>query len=105
MQLKNMADYLTKELTKLPYIKITYSGGICDSISIIISKDKKETWPHGYLENSNYMRAMIFCKGQREQENDLFVIHSGHIRQIKKPSTASKITNHLLKEIKKWEAK
>lgn len=67
----NNVDSLINEIKafKLPYINCYYStlGGKENiSILIIISKQVKETWPSGILENTAYSKLHLYNNGLLE---------------------------------------
>ena len=63
---------LVDSINKLeyPYIDAYSStlGGPSDvSILFVISKQPKNLWPHGYIENSDYARFHLFNNGRLEK--------------------------------------
>ena len=67
------ADEFRNKLVALldfPFVSCSISTlGGRENISCIvtISKDKRETWPNGYLENSVYARLHVFQNGDVKQ--------------------------------------
>ena len=50
----------------VPYLRVETGHFGSDMIFLLISFDKKENWPYGYVENSNYVRISITNAGKVE---------------------------------------
>lgn len=108
MNLQNIADELNKKID-FPYVLIRREGQFIDSVYIVIALEKKELWPHGYIENSHYIKASIFCSDeQREREDSLYNFEvfsntTGVKLLQRKKLTGDKILKHFLKQAEKLQ--
>ena len=93
-----------------PYQSIRTNQGLCDSVTIRISLDSRESWFNGIYHNSRYVIALIFANNQRERDNDNYTFSvasnaSGiKVLQVKKPKSGDKILSHVIKQLAKLEA-
>lgn len=54
------SESMTEALTGLyPYLKIAPWKCLGISIAVTISESPREEWPNGYIENTNYTKALI----------------------------------------------
>lgn len=106
MNLQNIADELNKKLS-FPYMKVQREKHFTDHVYIVIGLDKPETWANGYIENSRYMKAHIFCNNEQwenETSNYSFEIATNNtqIKVLQKKNlTAEKVLAHVLKQLEK----
>lgn len=108
MNLENITKELNEKLN-FPYLSITKESRFTDHVYIIIGLQKAELWAHGYIENSEYVKAFIFCNNeQREREGSLYGFEvASNTTGIKllqrKKLTGEKILAHVLKQAEKLQ--
>lgn len=106
MNLQTISDELNKKLS-FPYISIKKEKLFTDHVYIVISLDKPETWANGYLENSRYIKAHIFCNNnQWETELSLYAfeiaVNATHVKILQKKNiTGEQALAHVLKQLEK----
>jgi hypothetical protein len=64
---KEMIDFINTELiADAPYVRASRAALGDDTIMLLVSFEPKESWRHGYVENSNYFRMAIYETGEME---------------------------------------
>ncbi len=81
-----------------PYQNIKVVKIMSEVIWIELSKQQKNEWAYGYLENSDYVKFII-----HENDKNLFDYDESRIRSVKKPITGEKLVAKLIKELNKWK--
>ena len=63
----NLIGLLDKRYNnRLPFFNASCGCLGNDSVFLLVSFDKREDWPHGYVENTNYFRMAIYSDGRME---------------------------------------
>lgn len=97
---KESAAVLQSLITNVPMVKVDTGNLGNDHLYILVCLDARETWPHGYLENSDYFRMSLSNRGELEQfTNGLDREYRIKFRKAKAKSiddAALKINNYIL---------
>lgn len=106
MNLQKIADELNKKLS-FPYMKIAVQRSLSDHVYIVIGLEKPVNWANGYIENSRYIKAFIFCNSERwEDEESTYsfdiATNATKIKVIQKKNlTGEQVLAHVLKQLEK----
>ena len=71
MKLKDFAAKLESSLKSIfpnSYLKIEYSEGIWESVSLWFTKEPKEQWTNNIMHNASYI--IFTCGGEKQKEKD-----------------------------------
>jgi hypothetical protein len=109
MKLKQFAAAL-KELLKNHegFCSVEYSDNIWDSVTLRITKEKKEDWPRGIYYNANYCVLLVGGDAQREENSKQYVITkpvSNWLKVRAKTDSLEAILAYLTKKFKEFDVK
>lgn len=109
--MKNLSDLAEKINSEIaphfPFFKCGFSTNLCDSVTVRLSKEKKEDWANNIFHNSPYVILHIFSERQREENSNsekyvAEVSANGLGREIKKMRKKTGNLESIFVHIKKY---
>lgn len=106
--LSDLAEKINSEIApSFPFFKCEFSGNICDSVTVRLSKEKKEDWKYNIFHNSPYVILHVFSERQREENSNpekylTEVSSDGFSREKKKMRKKTGNLDAIFNHIKKY---
>lgn len=108
LYLSDLAEKINSEIAPhFPFFKCEFSTNFCDSVTICLSKEKKEDWANNIFHNSPYLILHVFSERRLEENSNsekyvAEVSADGLGREIKKMRKKTGNLESIFVHIKKY---
>lgn len=106
MELEKIAQELAVELQKLfPFVRVSNTRDY--TISVIVSNETPDQWGNGILENSRYVKMLVFCNTRSHKYHPdctlMVDFHSGYTRGLRNKNVIvqDKVVQYIVNQFKK----